>query len=254
VLGVDLGLSHDTAAIVGSRQDELARLVVEACEIHRGTPKKPVSLMFIEDRIVTLAAQLGARRVNIDRWQAALLAERLSARGLIVRQVTSDAANLDRWATNLRRWFATRCIRIPQHAEFLEQLESLEGEEMRRRDRVRFTAHGSARDDAAVALCLSAMENAKTVGQLRMAEISSCARQDHGVDGGSCYLWGTGGIVYPDPVCGGCAANTSTRAAHAAYMARTGEYISMPQFVATGLIAPNNFAGHRRFKVRCQLI
>lgn len=245
-LGVDLGLSHDTCAIVASRADEQTRLVVEAVEIYRGTRSNPVSLMMIEDRIVALARQLGAKRVVVDRWQAALLSERLSARGLQVRQVTSDAAALDRWATWLKRWFAQRVIRIPHHAEFIEQLEGLEGEELRRRDRIRFTATGHHRDDAAVALVLSASDGADTIGQTRMAEIASCLRHDNGLQA-DCYLWGGPDIPF-DPICRHCAAHTSVRQARDAYTQRTGEAFSLNAFVGRGHIQPCMFVLRRKFR------
>ncbi|HEY0876695.1 MAG TPA: hypothetical protein VGD94_24680 [Vicinamibacterales bacterium] len=244
-IGVDLGLSHDTTAIVASRADEHARLVVEAVQIHRGTKAKPVSLMLIEDAITGLAARLGTRKIVIDRWQAHLLAERLTARGLIVRQVTSDAAALDKWAVHLKRWFAQRQIRIPRHVEFLEQLEGLEGEELRRRDRIRFTATGHHRDDAAVALCLSAMDGAERIGEVRMAEIHSCLRADNGLYT-DCFLWG-GSAVGGDPLCSQhCKAFISLKQARDAHAARTGEHHGLREFVDRGLIAPNMFVLRKR--------
>ena len=251
-IGVDLGLSHDTCAIVASRVDDQMRLVVEAVEIYRGTPSKPVSLMMVEDRIVALASALGARKIVGDRWQFQLLAERLSARGLAVQQVTSDAARLDKWATNLKRWFATRAVRIPQHADLIEQLEGLEGEELRRRDRIRFTATGHHRDDAAIALCLSVTDGAANVGRQRMAEIDSCILADHIGAAPACYLWTPIGRPPSDPICRQCAANLSTKAAHRAHVERNGEAIDLRTFVARGLIAPNTFILRRNVREKLQ--
>jgi hypothetical protein len=248
-VGVDLGLSFDRTAIVGSRTDA-GRLIVERVEIYRGTPAKPVSLMMVEDRIVAIANALGTRRVFIDRWQAALLSERLTARGLSVAQRTSDPTNLDKWATALRRWFATRAISIPNHAELIEQLEHITGEEMRRRDRVRFTATDGRHDDAVVALVLSGVEtNANaTIGRSQMAEIDHCAVEAaFGPGAGSnCYLF-HGQRVPSDPVCRSCAANVSTRHAHGEYVRRTGEDLDLRMFVQRGLISPNRFAQKRKW-------
>lgn len=230
---------------MASRLDDQARLVVEAVEIYRGTPSKPVSLIHVEDRIVTIAALLGTRRVVMDRWQAALLGERLGARGLSVTLKTSDAANLDRWATALKRWFAERAVVIPNHAELIEQLEGLEGEELRRRDRVRFTATGHHRDDAAIALCLSAEGNSDRVGQRRMAEIDECLVAAHFGEAPDCYLWVPFGRPPSDPVCRHCAANTSTQQAHQAYLVRTAEAIDLRTFAQSGLITANAFVQRR---------
>jgi hypothetical protein len=246
-IGGDLGLSHDTRALVVSALDPDTRLAVLAVDIVRGTPKKPVSLMDTERRIIEVATTFNTNRVVLDRWQAALLSERLSAQGFLVQQVVSDAANLDRWATWLRRVFATRAIRIPNLPEFIEQLEGLEGEELRRRDRVRFTAHGANRDDAAIALCLSAMRHANHVGSIRMSEISGCLREANGLSS-NCYLWG-GPYVPCDPLCNKyCAANISTREAHAAHHERTGEWVDLRSFVKRGLIAKNAFVSRRQFR------
>jgi phage terminase large subunit-like protein len=255
-IGVDLGLSHDTCAIVASRADDLARLIVEAVEIYRGTKSKPVSLMHVEDRICALAAQLGTRRVVIDRWQAALLSERLSARGLHVRQVTSDAKRLDEWATSLKRWFTLRAIRVPQHAEFLEQLEGLEGEELRRRDRIRFTATGHHRDDAAVALCLSAMEGAARIGQQRIAEMPhGCAVERALGRPVSCFLFGAGGFDGgDDPLCRTCPGFTSAVALYSAFVQRTGEDVDLRTWYHQGGATPNDFVTARRFRARAEVL
>jgi hypothetical protein len=164
VIGVDVGISRDTTGVIASHLHK-QRLIVDAVRIFRGTKANPVSLMQVETEILSLAHKLGARQVVADRWQAQLLAERLRARGLHVMLVTSDVASLDRWATQLKMWFSRRLVRIPNDPELIEQLEGLEGEEMRRRDRVRFTATGANHDDAAVALCLSAEPHAQDVGQ-----------------------------------------------------------------------------------------
>ncbi len=158
-IGVDLGLVRDRAAIVASHVEPMTgRLIVDHVEIHHGSKKAPVSLMLIEQRVVALARVLKTRTVYGDRWQLATLAERWTqVHSLSVHPITCESAWLDRAATNLKSWFSNRAIAIPNDPELLQELEGLEGEELRRRDRIRFTASGTNHDDACVALVLSAM-------------------------------------------------------------------------------------------------
>jgi hypothetical protein len=246
-IGVDVGLSFDTTGIVAVHVDANQKLIVDAVRILRGTRARPVSLMDLEEIIVELARRLGATRITIDQWQAAMLAERLRARGLPVQTTTSDPAHLDRWATRLKTWFSTRTIKIPQHAEFVEQLEGLEGEELRRRDRVRFTATGNRHDDSAIALCLAGEHLSNRVGRVRMAEQKSCALADHFMRFVDCYLFGAGNYHLPsDRVCRECPGHQSTVAARDAYQARTGQPIGLREFVTGGLIQPNTFVLNRQ--------
>ena len=245
--GIDLGISFDTTGIVVSHVDDQQRLMVDAVRIFRGTKAAPVNLTVVEDTVIDLSNRLGVQHWTVDRWQAQLLADRLRARGLRVTLVTSDPASLDRWATRLKTWFAHRLIKIPNHPDFIEQLEGLEGEEMRRRDRVRFTATGNRHDDSVIALCLSGEAEANRIGQLRMAEMpSGCRQEQRGRHiGGECYL--VGGMHLPtlDALCRECEGHRSTQTALKLYRDRTGEFLDGRMFVQAGLIQKNGWAAHR---------
>jgi phage terminase large subunit-like protein len=255
-IGVDIGLTRDTTAVVASHVHPVTyQLTVDAVRILRGTKAKPVSLSTLEDVIVDLARVLGTRKVTCDQWQASMLAERLRARGLSVHLVTCDVARLDRMATHLKTWFARRTIRIPNHPGLIEQLETLVGEEMRRRDKVRFTAYGEAHDDAAIALCLSAEPHSAGIGQRRMAEMDGCALEGYMGRTVGCYLLTDHARVPSDPVCRReCPGHISTLAAYEEHSRRTGETPGLRMFVAAGLIRRNNFAVRRSLRDTMQRI
>jgi hypothetical protein len=145
-------------------------------------------------------------------------------------------------------------ISIPNHPELLEQLEGITGEEMRRRDRVRFTATDGRHDDAVVALVLSGVETSAnaTIGRSQMAEIDHCILEQHFGGRVGCYLFGDQRIP-SDPACRQCAANVSTRQAHGDYVRRTGAYLDLRMFVQRGLISPNRFAQRRRWLMWSQI-
>jgi hypothetical protein len=253
-IGVDLGLTKDRTAVVATDLDTSGRLVVRHVEIIQGTRARPVSLIDVEDRIARVAATLGTRDVSLDRWQSAQMGEGLRRRGLSVRAVTCDAAWLDRAATHLKHWFSQRHIQIPAHAGLLEELEGLEAEELRRRDRVRFTASGSNHDDACVALCLSAERFAggirpdmSVVGRDKLPEIDRCIAADVLAEPWvPCPFTGEGQSLHAG--CRRCPMFTAAVPMYDAHLRAIGpEWISLPAFVATRL-QPNQFVVARRFR------
>jgi hypothetical protein len=253
-IGVDLGLVKDRTAIVATDLDTSGRLVVRHVEILVGTRKHPVSLIDVEDRIARLAHTLGTRDVSLDRWQSAQMGEGLRRRGLSVRAVTCDAAWLDRAATHLKHWFSQRRICIPAHPILLEELEGLEAEELRRRDRVRFTASGSNHEDGCVALCLSAERFAggirpdtSIVGREKLPEIDDCAaRHVLGVDYCDCPI--VDGLS-AHPGCRRCAMWLHATAAHQAHV-RDHAWVPLATFVGARL-QPNAWLRDRRFQRAC---
>lgn len=253
-IGVDLGLVKDRTAIVATNLDTSGRLVVRHVEIIQGTRARPVSLIDVEDRIARVAVTLGTRDVSLDRWQSAQMGEGLRRRGLSVRAVTCDAAWLDRAATHLKHWFSQRHIQIPAHAGLLEELEGLEAEELRRRDRVRFTASGSNHDDACVALCLSAERFAggirpdtSVVGRDKLPEIDLCvAEHVLGVDYCDCPVV-DGPSAHPG--CRRCGMFMHAATMHEAHI-KTHEWVPLSVFVASRL-QPNAWLRARRFHQMC---
>jgi hypothetical protein len=257
-IGVDLGLVKDRTAIVATDIAPDGRLEVLHVELIQGTRKHPVSLIDVETRILWLARQLGTTHVAVDRWQSAQMIEGLRKRGLWITPVTCDAAWLDRAATNLKLWFSQRHIRIPPHPGFLEELEGLEAEELRRRDRVRFTATGSNHDDGCVALCLAAEAFAggakrpetTAIGRKKLPEIGNCAAAEAmGQWSVSCPI----AMETPSlqPGCVRCPMVQEVGPAYDTHIASPGTaWISLGQFALTRY-APNAWLRQRRFSAAC---
>lgn len=249
VIGVDLGISFDlTGIVVSSVEGGTGRLRVHHAEGIRGTKRSPVKLMEVQDKILALARQYHTRRVVMDRWQAQLMAEQLQQRGLSVSLVSCDSAWLDRMATHLKTWFASRSIAIPNALMFVEQLETLEAQELRRQDRVRFTASGAAHDDIVTALCLSAQH---FVGRDKRPEDSligkavhpegACVLHMNGLDWSACFIMG--GHRWPyDPLCfKACNMLADLRRRHAAHQEKTGEQVNILHFYRQHPMRPNNY-------------
>ena len=170
--------------------------------------------------------------------------------GLSVRPVTCDAAWLDCAATRLKVWFAQRQIRIPAHAGFLEELEGLEAEELRRHHWIRFTSTGANHDDACVALCLSAERvaggrrpEASAIGKPKLPEIQSCRASE--VAGGSVPCPIAGGEASLLPGCLTCGMVQHLVPLHEAHLATGAPWVSLPAFA--GRFEPNAFVRAQRF-------
>jgi len=254
-IGVDLGLSRDRTAIVATDLDARGRLVVRHVEVLQGTRQHPVSLLDVEARVLQLAQRLGAKYVSIDRWQSAQMSESLRRRGLSVRPVTCDAAWLDRAATHLKQWFVQRHIAIPPHPALLEELEGLEAEGLRRRDRVRFTATGSNHDDICVALCLSAERFAgatrpdtSQIGRPKLAEIEGCiAATVLGTDDVLCPI--AGEVASLNPGCARCPMVQQAEPLYLTHLQTAGEDGWIPLGTFAERLAPNRWLSDRRFRL-----
>jgi hypothetical protein len=249
-LGVDLGLKHDYAAAVVTHLDEDGRVIVDAIRYWIGTRTSPVDLTVLEDELVDLASRFRPRRTVFDFWQAALLAARLEARHISggIETVTFESGRLDAHATMLKSLFVNRQIRVPQHPEFVEQLETIVGEELKRRDRIRFREGQGAHDDLIVALCLSAEAhaNAGVIGGLTLpASFTECWRQQSVREFWvtQCYL--TGGDYFPHGCasCAACRGHQAVTRAALAHGARTGVYVDAREFYKTRM-RPNDFIAH----------
>ena len=199
------------------------------------------------------------KTIVLDAWQAALLAERLRVRlpRVEIRTTVSDPANLDKWATNLKRWFRDRTIKIPNSGPLLEQLEALRAEELRRKDRVRFTTSGEGHDDAAIALCLSAEGlPQRDIGLDKLPPSFRCCWRAASVrqfDPAQCFVLGLGGMFIPpanDVACRECRGLSAIKEARQRFISAGGVPLSLREFRAkhiqgndfTSRAAANRFA------------
>lgn len=245
--GGDAGSTHDLWGFVISHVDPTdAKLVIDVVRLWRGTKAAPVDFQAVEDEIVRLHQRFALKSLTLDAWQTLHLASRLRLRGLPnVRTVGVETSRLDTMATTLKAIFQNRLIRIPPHPGLIEQLESIVGEELKRRDKVRFTTPrgGASFDDAVVAMMLSADQISRSIGSIQMADMRACARGT--ID--QCYL--VGGWHYGNDTvyCAACPGNVSTRAAYQRHLDRGGEAIGLREFAATG-IRPSAFISMQKFR------
>ena len=253
-LGVDLGLTSDySAAVVTHLEPNDGRLVVDCVRHWVGTKAAPVSLVQVEEELVSLARRFPLRKVVIDQWQGALLAERLRARGVRpVEVVTLESSRLDQQATQLKSLFSNRQIRIPTHPVLVEQLETIVGEELKRRDRIRFTQGDGQHDDLVVALCLSAEPHARYVGRRGLpATFTECWRAQSVPNFSplSCYL--LGGDYFPSgcPSCTACRGHQAVKLAARVHGEMTGQETGLREFYAERMDGSRNeFVSRLRFE------
>lgn len=189
-----------------------------------------------------MAARLGTKRVVADRWQFAMLAERLASRGLSVSQITSDPANLDKWATLLKRVFAERVIRIPNHTGLIERLKSWKAKRCGAAigcDSRRPVIIGTMRRSPCV--CPPRTSRAMSA-RCSWRTMSCCALEYNGL-GIATARYLAGGMYIPmgEPLCKHCAGHRSTVVARDRFAEPTGQHMDLRDFVREGLIRPNAF-------------
>jgi hypothetical protein len=245
-------LRNDYSAAVVTHLDPDGNVIVDAVRHWVGTRTAPVNLMQVEDALVALARRFRPRDIVLDQWQAALLGDRLRARNVrgSVKTVTFDGNRLDAHATLLKSLFVNRMIRVPHHAVLVEQLETIVGEELKRRDRVRFREASGQHDDLVVALCLSAEALGREVGRLTLPpNFSECWRAQSVANFSpmACYLFG--GPYFPSgcPSCTACRGHQAVKVALYKHVQRTGEDMAPRQFYAERMRG-NGFTGRVRFE------
>lgn len=235
-MGIDLGLTHDATAICVLHVDAISgKATVDVMRSYQGTPDQPVSLMAVEDEVVSLFRRFRPKRIVADQWQAAHLIERCRHRGVEnMRAATIEPAKLDLLTTMLKDLFAKRAIAIPaRELDLREQLEWLEVEEAggrgRRRDRIKFLPGGKtgpgAHDDLVVAMMLAAEVLQGEAGRWVLPPMRTCYRAQNQGGSPSCYLIHAGGGYYPpgnDPDCSQCAGHVGLQRIYHGYLARGG--------------------------------
>src|SRR5262249_19870602 len=140
----------------------------------------------------------------------------------------------------------------------LEELEGLEAEELRRRDRIRFTATGSNHDDACVALVLSAERVAggmrpesSSIGRPKLPEIGGCvAQQGLGAWDGPCPV--AGEVPSLSPGCRRCEMVKHLEPLYHAHLASGAAWISLGGFAQR--FQPNAWLRERRFQQTARLL
>lgn len=215
--------------------------------------------MDVERTVLALARRFNAP-IHVDQWQGALMAQRLQQQRVSITPHTIESARLDSYASLVKSIFSQRQITVPNDAELVQQLETIQGEELTRRDRIRFTSGPGQHDDLIVALCLSCEAHVSwrdvrgklhlrstNLGQPIMAEQQGCAVETYHADAYGfavhCPIAGEGPSAYPG--CRRCPGYTSTLTAHEQYLATGAAWMDLPTF-ATTRMRPNRWVQNRR--------
>lgn len=100
VLALDLGLSQARTAIaIMHRQG--SQHVLDSMWVWSGSSKDPVMISEVEKYILRCSKNFNLESVIFDMWQAKLLAERLQAAGLRIKEFKFSTGNIARMTANL---------------------------------------------------------------------------------------------------------------------------------------------------------
>jgi len=122
-IGVDLGLKHDRSVVVVAHK-ERETAVVDHVRTWFGTPERPVSLEDVAAHLTMLARKIPRlRRGFLDPWQGAMLLERMKRSGMrSLEEFTFTPANVQKLSQALWQAFRASTIRIPAHAQLVDEL------------------------------------------------------------------------------------------------------------------------------------
>lgn len=160
VIGLDIGIKHDATAIAVAHAEEDAgatRVVVDQVRAFVPSRGKPVDLAVVEATVEELARSYNGARVVFDPHQAALMTQNLRRRGVKLSEYVFSQQSISRLALNLYQLLRDHRIGLPDDAELLDELASVELREtspgVYRVDHSR-----NAHDDRAIAVGLAALE------------------------------------------------------------------------------------------------
>jgi phage terminase large subunit-like protein len=151
VITLDIGLVHDrTVACVAHRD---GRVVVDRLHVWAGTRTNPVRLDEVEEWLYA-AAKAYRAPLLYDPFQAALLTQRLKARGVRVQDFTFSSSSVGRLAVALFNALREHALDLPDDEALIDELANI---------RLRETTPGVVRldhdsgqhDDRAIALSLA---------------------------------------------------------------------------------------------------
>lgn len=157
-LGLDLGLKNDrTVLTVGHLEDdgEGPVVVVDRQVVWQGTREVPVPVGEVEAAVLEAHRAYNRASLVVDPWQAALLVQRLRARGVRCTEWTFNQSSNGRLAATLFRLLRDHALDLPDDEGLVEELAAVELRETS--PGVFRMDHSSAgHDDRAVSLALVA--------------------------------------------------------------------------------------------------
>jgi hypothetical protein len=158
VIGLDVGLKHDRTAMAlchGEPWRDGRRVTLDRLSVWTPVRGRPVALDEVEAAVALASRSNGNAPVVFDPHQAAMLAQRLQARGIHCTEFVFSQRSGSRLALTLHDLIAWRRLALPDDGDLLDELANL---------RLRETAPGVYRvdhdpdrhDDRAIALALAA--------------------------------------------------------------------------------------------------
>jgi phage terminase large subunit-like protein len=126
VCGLDLGWKHDHAALVTlGRNGRTQRIRLAQCRSWAPAADGKVDLMAVEEAVYEAWRAFRPSVVGYDPSQAALMAQRLTRRGVPMREIPFVGKNLDRMATSLLEIFRSRAIDLYRDEKLIRDLQRL---------------------------------------------------------------------------------------------------------------------------------
>ncbi|MCF8042053.1 MAG: hypothetical protein K9L19_00090 [Desulfarculaceae bacterium] len=121
---VDLGLVHDSTAVVVVHRDPITdKVALDHVQTFKGSPASPVVLSQVENHLLALYQgfdRLG--RLSLDPYQAVSMIQRLREKGLPVEPFNFTPANITRLTQNLFQLFKDRRISLFEYDQLVNEL------------------------------------------------------------------------------------------------------------------------------------
>jgi hypothetical protein len=157
VAGLDLGIKQDHSALViiaGSLQTLQLRLVF--AQSWKPSPLTgKVDLMAVERAVSDAHSRFDLSTVGYDPYQCELLAQRCSAQGVPMHEMTFSGANLDLMASTMLDVFRSRRLELYNHPALIADLGRLTIEEKSYGHRLSATRTEAGHADLATALAIA---------------------------------------------------------------------------------------------------
>jgi phage terminase large subunit-like protein len=154
--GLDLGWKNDhSALIVLGRNCRTQRIRLARCESWAPGSDGKVDLMAVEEAVYESWRAFRFSVCGYDPSQAALMAQRLSTRGVPMREIPFQGKNLDKMATTLLESFRSRVVDIFDEPQLVRDLQRLSIVEKSFGHKLEAVSDESGHADRAVAFAIA---------------------------------------------------------------------------------------------------
>lgn len=154
--GVDLGIKNDrTVCTVCHFDFNLNAVILDEVVSWQGDPKNPVDIRGVQDYLEESHQRFNFRKLVIDPWQAVQLSQNLKDKRLPVEEFGFSGANINRLTMNLFNLFHNSRIKIFEHKELINELQTVQA--VATSYGMRVDTRGNRHDDFVISLGLSAL-------------------------------------------------------------------------------------------------